>query len=302
MWFLWVLCGLVLWLVAGLVLGTVMGRAVRLADSRTPGARDGAVLTTADLPGGAARAGVAAAAPRRRVPFPPVAVALAAVGVALEGVGYAVALTGARGRLAGLLSMDAPFSVPRLYVAALFAAAAVAALVGGARLSGRRTWWTAVALVAGGVATVKIGSTVHARLFGTAQDVLTTAGAVLASVGIAGAVLAWLWSMSRGDRRDRRRVLRSLGLYAGASVGLSGVSVVVGGVYGGASRWAAMATFVEETGEALTAAAFLVAVLVGVAPRLVLPADWALRRADDARTLDVAHAGAGLGVHREPTG
>jgi hypothetical protein len=33
---------------------------------------------------------------------------------------------------------------------------------------------------------------------------------------------------------------------------------------------------------------FLVAVLVGVAPRLVLPADWALRRTEDAHTLDAA--------------
>ncbi|MBM7806994.1 hypothetical protein JOD57_002831 [Geodermatophilus bullaregiensis] len=293
MWFPWVLGGLVLWLVVGLALGMVVGRAVRLADIRTPDTGHDRVLTTADLPGSAARTG---APPRRRIPFPPLAVALAAVGVALESVGYTVALMGTQGQVARLLSMDAPFSVPRLYVAGLFAAAAVAALVGGAQQAGRRTWWTAVALVAAGVASVKVGSTVHAEIFGAADAVLTTAGAVLASAALAGAVLAWLWSMSRGDRRDRRRVLRTLSLYAGASVGLSGLSVVVAGAFGGASRWAVMATFVEETGEALTAAAFLVAVLVGVAPRLVLPADWALRRAGDARGVGTAQPAAVPGV------
>jgi hypothetical protein len=34
----------------------------------------------------------------------------------------------------------------------------------------------------------------------------------------------------------------------------------------------------------------LVAVLVGVAPRVVLPVDWALRRRADAETIDVPEA------------
>ena len=50
------------------------------------------------------------------------------------------------------------------------------------------------------------------------------------------------------------------------------------------------ASFVEEGGEALAGVAFLIAVLVGVAPRLVLPAGWPLRRAADAATLDVPAA------------
>jgi hypothetical protein len=45
------------------------------------------------------------------------------------------------------------------------------------------------------------------------------------------------------------------------------------------------ATFVEEAGEALAGVAFLMAVLVGVAPRLVLPASWALRRTADAEAV-----------------
>lgn len=60
-------------------------------------------------------------------------------------------------------------------------------------------------------------------------------------------------------------MLGTLGLYAGASVGLSAVSTVV------PSGWAVTATYLEESGEALAAVAFLMGVLVGVAPRLVLP-------------------------------
>jgi hypothetical protein len=57
---------------------------------------------------------------------------------------------------------------------------------------------------------------------------------------------------------------------------------------GSSAYWTAAATFVEETGEAFGAVAVLVAVLVGVAPRLVLPADWLLRRQADAETVDAA--------------
>jgi hypothetical protein len=96
--------------------------------------------------------------------------------------------------------------------------------------------------------------------------------------------------VSRAERRDRRRVLSALGLYAVASVGLSTVSAVVDG------RWAAMATFVEESGEALAGVAVLVAVLVGVAPRLVLPSSW-LRRSDDALSLEAPAVGVRTAQH-----
>jgi hypothetical protein len=95
--------------------------------------------------------------------------------------------------------------------------------------------------------------------------------------------MAALWFLSRGDRRDRRRVLGVLALYAFAAVGLSAVSGAV------PQNWAAVATYVEESGEALAGVAFLVAVVVGVAPRLVLPAEWVLRRELDAQTFDVPH-------------
>ena len=80
-------------------------------------------------------------------------------------------------------------------------------------------------------------------------------------------------------------MLSALSLYGVAVVGLSALSSAVAGVYGPGSSWAAAATFVEESGEALAGVAFLVAVLVGVAPQLVLPAGWALRRRADAEAL-----------------
>jgi hypothetical protein len=285
----WILGGVVAWVLVAAVVAVVLGRSIRIADERSIGTAVNRPLTTADLPMGAAARPRVVARTRRKLPVPPIAVALAGVAVGLEAVGYGVRLSGATGQVARLLSMDAPFSAPRLFVAGLFAVSAIAALTG-AGIPGRSTWWTAVAVVAGGISFVKTGSTVHATAFAGASAAIGTVGAVVASVVLATAVVGWLWSLSRGERRDRRRVLSGLMLYAGASVGLSAVSVFVANAAGGASRWAAMATFVEESGEALTAVAFLMAVFIGVAPRLVLPADWALRRRADAYTLDVPQA------------
>ncbi|WP_249932958.1 hypothetical protein [Blastococcus sp. CCUG 61487] len=220
---------------------------------------------------------------RRAVPLPPVGIALAALAVALETVGFVVRLRGDSGPVATAFSMDAPYSVPRLFVAVLFAVAAIAAVAGASQLPGRRAWWLGVGLVAGLIATVKAGSTVHADAMSSLSDAVGEAGALAISVAAAAAVVAVLWFLSRTERRDRRRVLGVLALYAVASVGLSAISAAVSS---SGANIAAAATYLEESGEALAAVAFLVAVLVGVAPRLVLPAEWALRRAADAQTLD----------------
>jgi hypothetical protein len=219
---------------------------------------------------------------RRRVPIPPIGVALLAIAVALETWGYVVRLTGAAGSTVQLLSMDAPFSLPRMYVAALFTAAALAAVAGARRIPGRRTWWLAVALVAGGIAAVKAGSTVHARALAWLNEAVGTASALLVSASAALAVVGALWFLSRTEQRDRRRLLSVLALYAAAAVGLSALSSAAA-----STSWAAAATFVEESGEALAGVGFLIAVLVGVAPRVVLPATWALRREADAHTLEL---------------
>jgi hypothetical protein len=279
-WVMWVLGGLAVWLVVGFLVTVVIGRGIRLADRRSPGSGVHDLLTTADLD----IAPQASLAPVRRrvIPVPPIGVALFAVAVALETCGYIVRLTGARGATAQLLSMDAPLSLPRMFVAALFGAAALAAVAGAGRIPGRRSWWMAVALVAGGIAAVKAGSTVHARALAAVNEAMGTTGGLIVSASAALTVVGALWFLSRTEQRDRRRVLSALALYAGASVGLSALSSAAT-----SSNWTAAATFVEESGEALAGVGFLIAVLVGVAPRLVLPASWALRRSADAHTLEL---------------
>jgi hypothetical protein len=305
-WWLWVLGGLAVWLVAAFLFATVIGRGIKQADRQEQGLDTAPVLTTADLPASLRAAATplrARAVPvrRRAIPVPTFGVVLFAVAVVLETSGYVIRLNGGRGATARLLSMDEPFSIPRLFVATLFAAAALAAVAGAGSIPGRRSWWLAVGLVAGGVAAVKAGSTVHADALGALTDTVGSAGALLVSAAAALTVVAVLGFLSRAERRDRRRVLGVLALYAGASVGLSAVSSAVAGAYGGRSSWAAAATFVEESGEALAGVTFLIAVLAGVAPRLVLPATWALRRTVDAHTLELPDQLPGRGVAEGPT-
>jgi hypothetical protein len=228
------------------------------------------------------------------VPLPAFGIALVVLALALETSGYVVALSGGTGPSAQLLSMDAPFSLPRMFVALLFAAAALAAVAGAGSIPGRRTWWLAVGAVAAGIATVKAGSTVHTQALHMLNRAVGDGVALLISVLVAAAVVGALWVLSRTERRDRRRVLGVLALYAAASVGLSAVSTLANGAYGAASTWAIGATFVEETGEALAGVGFLMAVLVGVAPRVALPARWALRREADAHGLELPELRPGL--------
>ena len=275
MWWLWIVGGLTVWAVVALLVAVVLGRGIRMADERSPG--------TGVLPAVATRS---AASRRGWVPLPAIGVAIIAVALALETAGYVLRLTGATGTLSRMLSMDAPFSVPRMFVAGIFAVAAFAAVAGAGVHRGRRTWWLAVGAVAAGISAVKAGSTVHADALRALTRLLGFAGALAFSALLAAAVVGALWFLSRDERRDRRRVLSALSLYGVAVVGLSALSSSVAGSAG--PNWAAAATFVEESGEALAGVAYLMAVLIGVAPQLVLPASWALRRRADAEADAVA--------------
>lgn len=283
MWWVWGLVAVGAWTGIAVVGGVVMGRGMRMADERELG--PASWFVPADRPDVAPVSQPSGVVRRRRaVPLPPMGIGLAALAVALETVGFVVRLRGDSGPLARALSMDAAYSVPRTFVAVLFAVAAIAAVVGASRLPGRRAWWLGVGIVAGLIATVKAGSTVHVNTIDTLADAVGNAGALAVSIAAAAAVIGALWFLSRTERRDRRRVLGVLALYAGASVGLSAVSGVAASSFG--ANVAAAATYLEESGEALAGVAFLVAVLIGVAPRLVLPAEWSLRRTADAQTLE----------------
>ncbi|WP_369140368.1 hypothetical protein [Modestobacter versicolor] len=272
-WWGWVVVG---WTAVSVVLAVVVGKALRIAEHRSR-ARTDWVLD--GLPPAAVRA------PRRRLPVPPLAVALIGAGVTLEAAGLGARLAGTDEGPLRLLSMDAPLSLPRMTVAAVLAVAALGAFVGAARSTDRRPWWLGVGVLVALVAQVKAGGSVHVRALETTGLASRPVLAVAVSAAVAGTALVVLWRLSAGERRDRRRVLTALALYAGAAVVLSGVSTAVWQV-SGASPLFAFATFVEESGEVVGATAVLTAVLVGVAPRLVLPAAWLLRRQADAETVD----------------
>ena len=278
-WWAWLTCG---WAVLAVIVAVPLGLSIRLADRRAaepPAPAPASAAVPPVLPPQETR--------RRRIPLPPLAVVLGGTGLALEVIGFAVRVTGADRRgTAQLLSMDAPMSLPRLFVSALFAVAALVAFAAAARgTTRRRGWWSAVGLVSAIIAEVKAGGTLHTRALtalGLDDHPVT---ALVGSAAVVAVVLVGLWVLSRHDRRDRRRVLSALALYGLAAGGLSSVSAIVA-THTGASVWTALATFTEEGTELVGAVAVLTAVLIGVAPRTVLPADWALRRAADATTLD----------------
>ncbi len=276
-WWGWTLIG---WTGLAVVLAPLIGLGLRAAERLDRPRRGLVVPAPAPVPAGRSR--------RRRIPVPPIAVALLLTGVTLQAVGFVIRATGNEHGAARLWAMDLPLSVPRMFVAAVFAVAAVSAVLGAARATGRRPGWIAVGIVAAAVSEVKAGGTVHVRALetlGVADDpVVATLGSA-----VVGVVLSLLWWLSRTERRDRRRVLTAFGIYAVAAVGLSGASSLVARA-GAAEFWRASATFVEESVEAGGAVAVLTAVIVGVAPRLVLPADWALRRRADAETVDAPAA------------
>jgi hypothetical protein len=290
MWAVWVLVGVIGWATLALGVGVLIGRSVRLADQRSLQSADLDVELAAQLaehlPAPVGHGVAQPAAPRSargRVPLPPVGVALVVLAIALESIGFVLRLSGSTGPGARLFSMDAPLSMPRMYIAGLFASAAIGAATAAVRIPRRRTWWGTVGLVGAAISIVKAGGTVHADGMHWLSRNVGSAGAQIVAGLLAFAVLGLLGYLARAERRDRLRVLGSLAFYAAAAVGLSAVSANMSG-----ARAAAVATFAEEAGEALGAVVFLIAVLVGVAPRLVLPAEWALRRSADAHTLDAA--------------
>ena len=196
MWAWWVVGGLVAWLVIGAAVALLLGAMIRLADRRE-GVREDVVRAEVVAPVAAART------LRRRVPLSPLGVGLVVTATALMVSGYVVRLSGSTGPSARLLSMDASLSLPRMFIALTFAAAAFAAFAGAGRIPGRRTWWTAVGMVAAGVAAVKAGSSVHTVALSALDEALSPTGGLIVSAVLAVSVVGALWFFSRSDRRDR---------------------------------------------------------------------------------------------------
>lgn len=200
-------------------------------------------------------------------PLRPLARPTAVLGVAVllaETVGLATRLTCRPDRCgpwARLLDMDALGSVPRALVTALLAAVAVCCLVAVVRagLHGAAVWWLVLGLGAGVLAVAKqtsLHSVLEARLAGVLPSVDVQLGFVVVSaVGLLVVVVSGRW-VRRGTRTA---VTTWLGLYAAASVGLGAVSVVLADL---GPVVTAVSTWVEETGEGLSAVGVLAVVVV----------------------------------------
>jgi hypothetical protein len=189
-WAFWVVGGLAVWLVVALLFAVFVGRGIRIADAHS-------ALSGVDPEAVSAGRPVSARERRRAIPLPPIGMALAALAVALEGGGFVLRQTGATGPLAHVLSMDAPLSLPRMYVATLFAASALVGVSGAGVVPGRRTWWTSVGLVAAGIASVKAGGTWHAWALSRLAQLIGGLAAFTVSVALALAAVGTLWFLSR---------------------------------------------------------------------------------------------------------
>jgi|1186.fasta_scaffold356273_2 hypothetical protein len=187
--------------------------------------------------------------------------ALAALSIFM--LGFLIALRcgprGCRGSLLShLLDLDAIGGVPRLFTTGLFVGAGFLAWRASRSVrGGPATWWTAVAVIATGLAVAKATS-VHSALKESVSPLVTLVG----GLALSALALAALW---RAGRRwgvpATRPVVLALALYAVVSLGLdllTGAAAAVQDQVG----WLTVSgtTFVEELGEALAALFLLVTV------------------------------------------
>jgi len=176
---------------------------------------------------------------------------LAAVAVLLYAVGLVVRL---RCRLhegcVRQFDLDSIGGLPRLFITGLFVGVAVVAWRARRRAEGQaRTWWTAVSVIGVGLAALKVVSA-H-------SDAKAHAGLATFVVGVAlsAVALSVLWRAARRwDVDAGPSVVVALAVYAFAALGLDAITGLVAGIHGTAGVVAdAVATFIEEFGEALGA-------------------------------------------------
>lgn len=187
--------------------------------------------------------------------------ATAALGIFL--LGFLVALRcgprGCDGSLATrLLDLDAVGGVPRLFTTALFLGTAVLAWRGSRSASGgAATWWTAVTVIAAGLAVAKVAS-VHSTLKNSVSPLLTLVGGLALTALALGAL--WM-SGRRWGVAATRPVVLALATYAVVALGLDLLTRTAAAVQDRVG-WLTVSgtTFVEELGEALAALLLLVTV------------------------------------------
>ena len=188
---------------------------------------------------------------------------LAAAALAIFLLGFLVALRcgpwGCRGSLVWrLFDLEALGGLPRLFTTALFLGAGV--LAWRASRSTRRrqaTWWTAVAVIAIGLAVAKATS-VHSVAKNSTAPLVTLAG----GLALTALALGVLWTAGRRwGVAAARPVVLALAVYAALALGLdllTGAAAAVQDRVG----WLTVSgsTFVEELGEALAALLLLVTI------------------------------------------
>jgi hypothetical protein len=199
--------------------------------------------------------------PRLRDTWWVIGLAAAALGIFL--LGFLVALRcgprGCDGSLATrLLDLDAVGGVPRLFTTALFLGTGVLAWRASRSASGgAATWWTAVTVIAAGLAVAKVAS-VHSTLKSSGSPLVTLVG----GLALTALALGALWvSGRRWGVAATRPVVLALATYAVVALGLdllTGTAAAVQDRVG----WLTVSgtTFVEELGEALAALLLLVTV------------------------------------------
>ncbi|WP_138734435.1 hypothetical protein [Modestobacter excelsi] len=186
---------------------------------------------------------------------------LALVGALVFVVGFVVELRCAVGScpdpaVRRLFRLDALGALPRLFTTVLFLAVAVLAAVAAVRSAGRARWWWTGVVVGGAALTVAKAVSSHSALERDDGRFTTLVGAVLlTAIG-----LSLLWRAGQAWAvPGTTPIVVALGLYAAAAIGLDQITVAAAGLR---HPWVALAvaTFVEEGGEAVTALLLLVVV------------------------------------------
>jgi hypothetical protein len=204
--------------------------------------------------------------PRARDTWWVFGLAVAALGLFLVGflVDVHCGKRGCGGSLSfRLLDLDAVGSLPRLFTTGLFLG--VGFLAWRARRSSVgavATWWTAIAVIAIGLALAKLVS-LHSTLKGGSPWLTLVGGVVLA--------VATLVPLSAVGRRwglaAAGPVVMAMAAYAGVALGLDLLTGLAAALQGRVGRLTVVgSTFVEELGEALSALLLLVTVRWQSAP------------------------------------